>query len=94
MGNVIHETVPVQVWVDIDVGVARTVQALQEIPGVRTHASCQGTIGEGGAAPYEAYVEVSWLDDEALAELRRKYQVTPVGTNWGHVSGFNSGDSI
>ena len=69
MGNVIHETIPVQVWADVDVGVADLVRRLNAIPGVRTHASCQGTIGEGGAEPYEAHVMVSWWTDEARVAM-------------------------
>jgi hypothetical protein len=80
-----HKTVPIQVWVDVDEPMAATVKALQEIPGVRTHASCQGTIGEGGPEPYKAYVTVSWADDEALAFIRRTYKVKVRGTNYGDV---------
>jgi tRNA(Phe) wybutosine-synthesizing methylase Tyw3 len=47
MPRPIHETIPVQVWADIDVGIADLVKLLNKIPGVRTFASCQGTIGEG-----------------------------------------------
>ena len=59
MGNVIHQTVPVLVWADVDVGIADMVRMLNTIPGVRTHANCQGTIGEGGPAPYGPEVSVS-----------------------------------
>ncbi len=41
-----HKTRPVQVWVDIDLGIAEMVVYLNTIPGVRTHTSCQGTIGK------------------------------------------------
>ncbi len=59
----IHKTKPVQVWIDVDVGIADFVEALQAIPGVRTEASCQGTLGEGGASPYPANVLVSWTGE-------------------------------
>jgi len=43
-----HKTIPIQVWVDVDEGIADMVLYLNTIPGVRTHACCQGTLGEGG----------------------------------------------
>ena len=49
------KTVPVQVWGDVNEGIAETVKYLNTIPGVRTYASCQGIIGEGGAEPYGFY---------------------------------------
>jgi hypothetical protein len=69
MTAVVHKTVPVQVWADVDEGIADFVRHLNAIPGVRTHACCQGTIGEGGAAPYEAYVSVSWWSEDARRAL-------------------------
>lgn len=69
MAYVVHETTPVQVWADVDVGIADLVRQLNTIEGVRTHASCQGTIGEGGHEPYTAYVMVSWRTDAARAAL-------------------------
>jgi hypothetical protein len=79
-----HETVPMQVWADIDVGVADMVRDLNQLPGVRTHASCQGTIGEGGAEPYPAYVEVSWDDHFALRLILQVFDLKIKGENWGH----------
>jgi hypothetical protein len=76
VGNVIHATRPVQVWADIDVGIADLVAYLNTIPGVRTFASCQGTIGEGGANPYGPYVMVSWPDGATLDRLQREFDVT------------------
>ena len=81
MGNVIHETRAVQVWVDVDEGIADMVAYLNTIPGVRTHASCQGTIGEGGAAPYRPYVMATW-PSEANARLRKEFDVTEAHS-WG-----------
>lgn len=85
MKNVVHETVPVQVWIDVDVGVADVVRQLQGIEGIRTHASCQGTIGEGGAEPYPAYVMVSWNDDAALSRLDQEFEVEIKGEGWGYI---------
>ena len=64
-----HKTVSVQVWVDVDEGIASFVSALNRISGVRTHSSCQGTLGEGGAEPYGPYVVVSWDNATALAAV-------------------------
>ena len=49
-----------QVWADVDVGVADFVRYLNTLDGVRTHSCCQGSIGEGGSDPYGAYVEAAW----------------------------------
>lgn len=84
MGNVVHKTVPVWVKADIDEGIADFVRRLNRIPGVRTHASCQGTIGEGGAEPYEAYVSVSWRTDTGREELEQ-YRLIVEGDGHGCV---------
>lgn len=59
-----HRTVPVQVWVDVDDGIADFVRFLNTLPGVRTHASCQGGL------TYGPQVMVTWENDAALAALR------------------------
>jgi hypothetical protein len=82
--SVVHDTKPVQVWADIDVEIADFVRHLNTIPGVRTHSCCQGTLGEGGAEPYEAYVGVSWWTDDARKELE-KFSLTVEGEAWGSV---------
>ena len=64
-----HKTMPVQVWADVDEGIAPLVIALNKIPGIRTHSSCQGMIGEGGAEPYKPYVRVTWEDETSLRHL-------------------------
>jgi len=80
-----HKTRPVQVWQDIDVGIADMVEHLNTIPGVRTDASCQGTIGEGGSAPYGPYVMANWTP-EGLTALKEKYDIKPEGNgSWGYV---------
>lgn len=79
-----HPTVAIKVWVDVDVGIADLVLALNEIPGVRTLASCQGTLGEGRAAPYGPQVMVTWADDEALARLSH-LRLTRLGPAFGYV---------
>jgi len=80
-----HLTIPVLVWADIDIGVAKIVADLNRIDGVRTHASCQGTIGEGGPEPYPARIMVSWENDNALDRIRRRYRLVIEGTNHGTV---------
>lgn len=79
-----HPTIPIKVWIDADVGIADFVLALNEIPGIRTLASCQGTIGEGGPNPYEAQVMVTWTDDAALARLSH-LRLTRLGPSYGYV---------
>ena len=79
MGSVNHQTRPMKVWIDADLGIAAMVEELNLIPGVRTHASCQGSIGEGGPTQYGPYVEVSWPDEATLDILRAKYNVEPEG---------------
>ncbi len=79
-----HATVPLPVWVDIDVGIVDLVRYLNTIPGVRTHTSCQGTIGEGGSHPYRPYVSVTWTDD-AFARLCVEFDVSDVGNHWCNV---------
>ena len=75
MGKTIHETVPVLVWADVDIGIAKAVRRLNEIADVRTHASCQGTIGEGGAQPYPPHVMVSWRSPEAFEKIKAALQL-------------------
>lgn len=78
MGNVVHETIPVQVWADVDVGIADVVRRLNDIPGVRTHASCQGTIGEVGAEPYPPRIMVSWQTSKAFTAMAAEFEISDV----------------
>lgn len=80
-----HNTVPVQVWADVDEGIADLVRYLNTIPGVRTHASCQGTIGEGGAEPYGPQVLVSYHTEDAEMRLRREFDCTEVFMSTAYV---------
>jgi hypothetical protein len=77
MGNVVHETKRVLVWADVDAGIADLVCYLNAIPGVTTHSSCQGTIGEGGAKPYRPYVLVSF-GASALELLAAEFELSYV----------------
>lgn len=72
----IHTTVPVKVWVDIDEKIVDFVIHLNTIEGVRTDASCQGS--EEGPNPYRAYVMCHWTDD-ALHRLQQKFEVKVEG---------------
>ena len=74
----VHLTRQIKVTVNVDEGIADFVEYLQTIPGVRTHASCQGSIGEGGAEPYSAYVRASWDDTAFLLLLADKNIVVQV----------------
>jgi hypothetical protein len=84
MGSVIHETVPVRVWVDVDLGIAEDVRWLNSLPGVRTFASCQGTIGEGGPAPYPAQI-MAWWPDEHDAAIKKRFDVGEKGNGWAYL---------
>jgi hypothetical protein len=68
--------------VDVDLGIADMVEYLNTIPGVRTIASCQGTIGEDGPNPYRAQVlcdwTPGWYDFKLNLMLSRKVMVTGV----------------
>ena len=80
-----HKTRPIQVWVDADLGIADMVEYLNTIPGIRTQASCQGTIGEGGPHPYRPQVMCIWTA-EALERLQAEFDVVPEGNgDWGYV---------
>lgn len=79
-----HETVEVQVWADVDVGIAECVRWLNSLPGVRTFASCQGTIGEGGASPYGPYIK-AWWPEELDGMIREKFNVGESGDGWAEV---------
>jgi len=81
-----HVTTTVWVKADVDEGIAQLVRELNEIGGVRTHTSCQGTIGEGGPHPYRAYVMCSWDSVAALRAIQARYIVRPQGNGtWGYV---------
>lgn len=79
-----HPTRPIQVWVDADEGIADIVVYLNTIAGVRTLASCQGTISEGGPNPYRAQVMATWTD-EAFERLEKEFDVTVLGDRWGYL---------
>ena len=80
-----HKTVPIQVWVDVDEGVVDLVVYLNTLPGVRTLASCQGTVGEGGANPYSAQVMVAWDTDETFRRIASDFDISEVGNHWCYV---------
>jgi len=87
-----HKTKPVRVWVDVDEGIADLVIYLNTIPGVRTYASCQGTIGEGGPHPYRAQVMCGWTP-EAFKRLQEEFDISlisefdgnPTNGTWGYI---------
>jgi len=79
-----HPTVPTRAWVDVDVGIVAMVDYLNTIPGVRTMASCQGTLGEGGPHPYRAQVMASWPTD-VEPRLFAEFDVTVEGDQWGYL---------
>ena len=79
-----HPTVETRVWIDCDVGIVEMVDYLNTIPGVRTYASCQGTIGEGGPEPYRAQVGAIWPAN-VEARLLSEFDVTMLGDHWGYL---------
>lgn len=79
-----HATRPVQVWADVDLGIADMVAYLNTVPGVRTMSSCQGTLGEGGPAPYGPYVMASW-SEEIFEFLTTEFEVDVLGERWGYI---------
>ena len=81
----IHRQIPIKVWVDVDEKIADLVLHLNTIKGVRTLASCQGTIGEGGAKPYKPYVMISWNNKKLLEKLKKKYKIKKLGSNYGYL---------
>lgn len=80
-----HVTRPMKVWVDIDLGIADLVAWLNWIPGIRTLASCQGTIGEGGPSPYRAQVMASWTPDALKQLLLIGFDITLLGADFGYI---------
>jgi len=81
-----HKQRTVLIPVDVDEGVADLVLYLNTIPGVRTHASCQGTIGEGGPNPYRAQVMCTWTS-EAYERLKKEFDISLIDSDgtWGYV---------
>jgi hypothetical protein len=81
LANRPHRTVPVQVWADVDEGVAELVIELNGIPGVRTYGCCQGT------GTMDAYVAVGWADDTARVRLKNVaglgFRLVVEGDNYG-----------
>jgi hypothetical protein len=89
-----HKQRPLLVWADIDEGIYEMVADLNTMSGVRTHASCQGTLDEVplGPAPYGPQVMVSWATPEARSLIAAKYRIeeidrdhgTPTNGSWGY----------
>lgn len=86
MGSINHKTRPIQVWADVDEGIADEVEYLNTIPGVRTFTSCQGTIGECGPEPHGPYIQATWPDGNTLNRLKEEYNVEPLGIAHGYLT--------
>jgi hypothetical protein len=84
MSSVIHETRPVQVWVDVDLDIADLVEYLNTIPGVRTFASCQGSIGEGGPHPYRAQIMAYW-PKSVTPQIEALFEFGESGVGWTYL---------
>lgn len=74
-----HKTRPVKLWVDVDEDIVDLVVYLGDIPGVRTHSSCQGSVDK------PPYVIVSWSSPEAEARLRREFDFERMTGSFAHV---------
>jgi hypothetical protein len=84
----------VQVWADVDEGIADLVRYLNTIEGVTTHASCQGTIGDRGAEPHGPYVMASWADEDVFKKLQSEFNVRIAGASFGYVHPFRLEQSL
>ena|SRR5271157_4452979 len=71
----LHKTCPIQVWVDVDLEISDMVIYLNTIPGVRTYACCQGTLGEGGQNPYRPYVMALCDIPESFERLKSEFDI-------------------
>lgn len=79
-----HPQRTISVLVDVDEGIADLVLYLNTIDGVRTLASCQGTLGEGGPNPYRPQVMCTWTP-EVSSRLYQEFDVEALGTGWGYI---------
>ncbi len=76
-----HSPIRMLVWTKIDSGIAEHVRYLMELPGVLTHASCEG----GGCLPeLRPYVMVTWDDAAARARIVERYDLTEEGDRWAY----------
>jgi tRNA(Phe) wybutosine-synthesizing methylase Tyw3 len=83
MSRDVHEHITVWVKVHVDIGIASMVGRLNQMIGVYTSSSCQGTIGEGGAEPYGPFVAVYWEDETARHRIEAEYDLTIEGDSFG-----------
>lgn len=72
------------VWAEIDGGISFAVTQLMNMPGVLTHASCQGGNGGGPCPEYPPYVMVTWKDDAARARIIEHFDLTEEGDRWAY----------
>jgi hypothetical protein len=78
----VRQTVPVQVWVDIDIAAAETVRYLNTIPGVRTWAMYQEP--ETGTETARPVIMCAWPNTSILHQLQLLFDITIEGDNWGY----------
>lgn len=79
-----HPTRPVMVTADIDIGIADTVERLNTLPGMRTFASCQGTIGEEGPKPYGPQILASWPESLNVM-LLQEFEIELFSEGYGYL---------
>lgn len=83
--HIFHKTRPIKVWVDVDVGIYETVLMLNRMKGIRTLASCQGTIGEGGPNEHPADVMITWKKWEDVKPLLKEFRYEALGKHFGYL---------
>lgn len=76
-----HVPIRMLVWTKVDAGIAEHVRYLMGLPGVLTHASCEG----GGCLPdLKPYVMVTWETTAARALIAERYDLSEEGANWAY----------
>lgn len=73
-----HKQIPIQIWADVDEGIADFVKWLNTLSGIRTHASCQGTATHG------PQVMISWEDEKAFEQIK-DYPLSDGGDHWAYI---------
>jgi|HubBroStandDraft_6_1064221.scaffolds.fasta_scaffold02059_21 hypothetical protein len=73
-----HEQVDVWCRVSVDVGIAKMVEYLNSLPGVYTHASCQG------GKTYGPHV-TAWWPNELDAKIRSEFEVDESRPGWAYL---------
>ena len=80
-----HKVIPIKIWVEVDENICEDVRFLNNLTGVRTFASCQGTLTEGGPEPYKSYILAYW-PKEYDDIIKNKYEIGELlGIRYGYL---------